>query len=364
LRSRPDAPPVHARGTPFSPRNRFRDTYYEHDAELWDDGVAQDDETSRPRKTEFIEDHTRGILSHNNSPDVGFDVSLNPYRGCEHGCVYCYARPTHEYLDYSCGLDFETKILYKPRAAELLRAELLKKSWEPRPIAFSGVTDCYQPVERRMQLTRQCLQVMAQFRNPTLIITKNALVTRDIDLLRDLAEHRACGVMISITTLDRSLQQRLEPRTSPPAARLEALARLREAGIPAGALCAPVIPGINDHEILQIARAVREAGGLALGNVVIRLPFQLDALFMEWLRREYPDRAEKVMNRVRETRSGKTYDAKFGSRMRGEGPLAEQIRQMARVARGTTGLDARLPGLNRAAFRRVPNPNQMELQLG
>ncbi len=365
LRLAPAGKPHKARGAGSSPANRFHRVHYEHDADLWDAGVCDEDDDAgdepRPAPTQFIEDLSRSILSRNSSPDVGFDVSVNPYRGCEHGCIYCYARPTHEYLDYNCGLDFETKILYKPRAAELLRAELSKRGRQPQTIAFSGVTDCYQPVERRMQLTRACLEVLAEFRNPVMIITKNALVTRDIDVLQQLAEHHAAGVYISMTTLDRDLQKRMEPRTSPPQARLEAIARLAEAGIPVGAICAPVIPGINEHEILQIARAVKEAGGQCLANTVIRLPHQLDDLFMDWLRREFPQRAETVMNRIRELRGGKTYDARFGNRMRGTGPLSDQIRQLARVARHSTGLTRGLPPRSTAAFRRVENPDQMEL---
>lgn len=310
--------------------------------------------------TRFLKDSTRSIINYNDSPDIGFRASINPYRGCEHGCIYCYARPTHEYLGFSAGLDFETKIMVKEKAPELLREELSSSKWEPQVLALSGVTDCYQPIERKLKLTRRCLEVLSEFRNPVALVTKNQLVTRDIDLLGELARHRAAAVFVSVTTLDASLRHVMEPRTAPPQARLAAIRALAEAGIPTGVLVAPVIPGLTDHEIPSILGAAAEAGAKFAGHVVLRLPYAVAPLFEQWLERHVPGKAAKVLGRIRAIRGGGLNDARFGSRMRGEGIFAAQIEQLFEVACRKAGFSGNGPGLSSAAFRR-PGGAQIEL---
>ena len=302
--------------------------------------------------TEFFRDETREVLSFNDSPDVPFRASLNPYRGCEHGCAYCYARPTHEYFGLSAGLDFETNIFVKSRAPELLRRALAAAKWEPQLLALSGVTDPYQPVERRLGLTRRCLEVLAEFKNPVAVVTKNALVRRDLDLLADLARARAGAVFLSVTTLDRDLSQVLEPRASVPAARLAAIEAAAAAGVPAGVLVAPVIPGLTDHEIPSILEAAARAGAAFAGFVMLRLPGAVAPLFEEWLARHRPGSKEKILNRIRSLRGGRLNDPRFGDRMRGAGPFAEQVASLFAVASRRAGLSARGPDLSTASFRR------------
>ena len=285
---------------------------------------------------------------------------MNPYRGCEHGCIYCYARPTHEFLGFSAGLDFETRIMVKDRAPELLQKELSSPKWKPQVIAMSGVTDCYQPVERRLKLTRGCLEVLADFRNPVGIVTKNHLVTRDIDVLGELARHECAVVMISITTLDTDLRKVMEPRTSPPASRLAAIEALSRAGIPVGVLVAPVVPGLTDHEMPAILAAAAKAGARFAGHVVLRLPHAVAPLFEQWLGEHFPDRKDKVLNRIRSLRGGKLNNAQFGSRMRGEGIFADQIHQMFNVACRKAGIGKRDLELSTKHFRRVEK-EQMSL---
>ena len=347
--------PAQARGASGNPANRFEQLHVELEPT---DPSGEDDE--RPRvATQFFRDGTRSIIARNDSPDVGFGASVNPYRGCEHGCAYCYARPTHEYLGFSAGLDFETRIMVKERAPELLEAELSSPRWEPQVLAMSGVTDPYQPVERRLKITRRCLEVLAKFRNPVGIITKNHLVTRDIDVLRELAEHNAVAVNISVTSLDRNLQRILEPRTSPPQARLDAITQLRAAGIPVGIMVAPIIPGITDHEVPAILAACGKAGARFAGYVVLRLPWAVAPLFERWLSEHFPERKEKVLGRLRSLRGGdRLYDAKWGKRQTGEGIYAEQIEAMFRVGCRRAGMGER-PKLSTAAFR--PNVEQLKL---
>jgi DNA repair photolyase len=312
-------------------------------------------------RTFFLRDHSSQIITSNDSPDIGFEHSVNPYRGCEHGCVYCYARPTHEYLGFSAGLDFETKIMVKEDASKLLRKELSAPGWVPKVIALSGVTDPYQPVERRLKLTRGCLAVLAEFRNPVTIVTKNSLVTRDLDLLAELARYRAVAVFISVTTLDTELRKVLEPRTSPPAARLATIGALAKAGIPTGVLVAPVIPGLTDHEIPSILEAAAAAGASFAAHAALRLPYAVAPLFEEWLTRHVPKKKDKILNRIRAMRGGKLNNSEFGLRMRGEGIFAEQIARLFEVAcRRTGGLD-REPELSTACFRR---PGGAQLALG
>ncbi len=344
------------RGTPQNPAGRFEHWHLEPDPD------SDLDPAEEPaRRTEFLRDATASVISRNDSPDIPFRVSLNPYRGCEHGCAYCYARPTHEYLGFSAGLDFESRILVKERAPELLREELAASSWEPQWLALSGVTDAYQPVERRLRITRRCLEVLVDFRNPVGIVTKNGLVARDADLLGDLARHGAAQVALTVTTLDPGLRRILEPRTSPIEARLAAVRALTAAGVPVGVLIAPVIPAINDHEIPAILDAARGAGAIFASMVLLRLPYGLKSLFEEWLRRHFPDRAGKVLHQLEAMRGGRLNDPRFGSRMRGEGILAEQTRAMFEVARRRAGFAGEAPGLSAAAFRRPGSGVQLGL---
>lgn len=346
--------PVQAhRGTMASPKNRFEATEVVRDEEY------DDSEEPLPR-TEFLPDDSQSVIAYNDSPDLGFNASLNPYRGCEHGCVYCYARPTHEYLGFSQGLDFETKIMVKHNAPGLLRRELGARKWKPQTIAMSGVTDCYQPVERKLKLTRACLEVLAECRNPVGVVTKNSLVTRDLDLLTELAEHRAVAVFISLTTLDTQLRSVLEPRTSPPAARLRTIRTLAEAGITVGVMVAPVIPALNDHEIPKLIAAAAEAGARHAAFVPIRLPYANKELFDQWLAEHFPDRQDKVLNQIRSLRDGKLNNSDFGQRMRGAGRLAEQIKSMFEIACRKAGMNGEKLNLSTASFRR-PAGDQMEL---
>ncbi len=310
--------------------------------------------------TRLLDDPSRSILATNQSPDVGFDVSINPYRGCEHACAYCYARPTHEYLGFSAGLDFESRILVKRRAPALLRKALASPRWQPQVIAISGVTDAYQPAERKLEITRGCLQVLAEFRNPVAIVTKNRLVTRDADLLGELAAVQAAAVNLSITSLDPQLQQRMEPRASAPQQRLAAIQELARAGVPVGVMVAPIIPGLNDHEVPRILQAAADAGARSAAHIVLRLPHGVKDLFSAWLSRHYPERRDKVLNRVREVRGGRLNDTRFGSRMRGQGIYVEQVRALFHSAARRAGLDGAPPALSSAAFRR-PGGEQLDL---
>ena len=334
------------RGAAGNPPNRFESITLERDAD-WN---PENDPLPR---TQFLKDKSDTIITRNDSPDVGFEFTVNPYRGCEHGCIYCYARPTHEYLGFSAGLDFETKILVKEEAPALLRRELASPKWHPAPIGMSGVTDCYQPIERRLKLTRGCAEVLAEFRNPVGIVTKNSLVTRDLDLLRQMAEVRACVVYVSLTTLDTALRAVMEPRTAPPAARLSTIRALSQAGIPVGVLVAPVIPGLTDHEMPALLDEAAQAGAQYCGYEMLRLPHAVAGLFEDWLERNVPLKKEKVLQFVRALRRGKLNDPRFGSRMRGEGIFADQVSQMFNVARRKAGLAEDGPELSTAAFRRL-----------
>lgn len=341
------------RGAGGNPPNRFLPLAVERDAWTLAEDPAPD--------TVLLRDTSRSVLATNDSPDVGFDVSLNPYRGCEHGCSYCYARPTHEYLGFSAGLDFETKLLVKEDAPELLRRELMKPSWKPQPIALSGVTDAWQPAERRLGITRACLEVLGEFRNPVVVVTKSHLVTRDIDLLGELATYRGAKVNLSVTTLDPELARNLEPRAAAPHRRLDAIRRLSDAGIPTGVIVGPVIPGLTDHELPAILEAAATAGATTASYILLRLLFGVKDLFADWLERHVPDRKEKVLGRVRDVRSGRLNDPRFKTRMRGEGPYAEQIRSMFDIARRRHGLDRRGEPLSTAAFRRPAPGGQGDL---
>lgn len=349
------ARPARGRGAPANPKNRF-EPLERVGLEVDDTGRSEADggEIDRGPRTTLLRDATRAILARNDSPDLGFSASVNPYRGCEHGCIYCYARPTHEYLGFSAGLDFESKILVKTEAPALLRAALASPKWMPQVIALSGVTDAYQPSERRLGITRGCLGVLAEYRNPVFIITKNFLVTRDLDLLSELAKHRAAAVMMSITTLDGSLARVMEPRASHPGKRLEAVARLAQAGIPVGVNLAPVIPGLTDEEIPALVQAAKDAGARFAGMQPVRLPHGVKDLFSEWLGMHFPQRREKVLNRIRDMRGGKLNDSRFGARMQGEGLFAEQMWQLFALACRKADLSMHRPVLSVRAFRREP----------
>jgi DNA repair photolyase len=347
------------RGAPENPANRFEKIHLEPDADWNPDDDPPDGRPPGPR-TQFFKDHSQTVISRNDSPDVGFQAGLNPYRGCEHGCIYCYARPFHEYLGFSAGLDFESKIMVKEDAPELLRRELSSPKWQPQVIFLSGVTDCYQPVERKLKLTRRCLEVLAEFRNPVFIVTKNRLVTRDLDLLAELARYHAVSVWLSITTLESELRKVMEPRTSPPAARLAAIRELAGAGVPTGVNVAPIIPGLTDHEMPAILKAAAEAGAASAGYTVVRLPYGVAPLFEQWLATHFPDRKEKVLNRLRAMHGGKLYDSQWGKRFGGEGIFAEQISQMFKVACRKAGIPDEGHKLSPAAFRR-PGGAQLSL---
>ncbi len=339
-------PPVRGRGSSINPKNRFESV--ERVALPPQDG----DEISSPQ-TQFFADSSKSIIAYNDSPDVGFDASVNPYRGCEHGCVYCYARPTHEYLGFSAGLDFETKIMVKEDAPELLRKQLASRAWKPQLVALSGNTDCYQPVEKQKRLTRRCLEVLLEFRNPVVIITKNHLVTRDIDILSELARYDCVGVALSLTTLDHKLSSLLEPRASRPARRLAAIQILADARVPVGYLQAPMIPGLTDSEAPAIALAAAKAGATFCGYVALRLPFAVKELFEQWLGQHYPEKKQKILNRVREIRGGKLNDPNFKTRMRGEGIYAEEMAKLFQLAQKKSGITKRWPKLTTEHFRRV-----------
>jgi DNA repair photolyase len=350
----PEPAPIHGRGATLNPANRFELLHYEPD----DACEALDSRTTI--RTQYLRDDSQTVISYNNSPDLDFDASLNPYRGCEHGCAYCYARPTHEYLGFSAGLDFESRILVKTRAAELLRAELTRQSWKPQCLVLSGVTDAYQPIEKKLGITRDCLRVLAEFRNPTFVVTKNHLVTRDCDYLGELAGVNAAGVAISITTLDQHLARLLEPRASIPSFRLEAIAMLHEAGIPVGVNAAPIIPGLNDHEIPNILKAAAAAGAQFTAYTIVRLPLAVAPIFVAWLEMHFPDRKEKILARIRSMRDGRLNNSNFANRMHGDGPVAEQIRQLFRVSCRRLFLGRGHVKLSTAAFRRI-SKDQPEL---
>lgn len=340
----------------WNPKSRFEALEYVFEP---DDSWLEPGEEPRPVRTQFFRDDSQSIIARNSSPDVGFETSLNPYRGCEHGCAYCFARPTHEYLGWSAGLDFESRILVKENAPEMLREELSSKRWRPQVLMMSGVTDCYQPIERHLQITRRCLAVLAEFRNPVGTITKNHLVTRDIDHLSELARHNAAVVNISITSLDGSLAKIMEPRASTPARRLAAVQELSKAGIPVRVMVSPVVPGLNDHEIPAIVDAAAEAGARTATYIPVRLPLAVAPIFEHWLEQHFPDRKEKILERIRDMRHGRLNDPNFGSRMRGEGIYGDMMRKMFTVALRKAGLENALPELSTEAFR-VPS-DQLDL---
>jgi DNA repair photolyase len=346
---------IRGRGTAENPPNRFERLIVVEDP---DPGLESQWENEQPPRleTHYYRDPSRSIIAFNDSPDLNFNASLNPYRGCEHGCSYCYARPTHEYLGFSAGLDFESRILVKTEAPALLRKLFAASRWQPQVVAVGAATDPYQPVEGRLQITRRCLQVFAEFRNPLAIVTKSALVTRDVDVLEPLVEIGGAAVNVSITTLDRKLSRIMEPRAAVPNRRLEAVAALARAKIPVGVMIAPIIPGLTDHEVPAIVEAATRAGARWVGHIVLRLPHGVADLFEAWLQRHFPDRARKVMNRVQSLRGGRRNDPRFHSRMRGEGVFADQIRDLVALSVRRSGLREERPALSASAFRRPPDP--------
>lgn len=341
-------------GSRLDPPNRFVRTQSIPDDEQGDwDGDELHAADSRP--IQYLDDASKSIVVENDSPDIPFRYSVNPYRGCVHGCAYCYARNSHEYLGLNAGLDFETKVFVKHHAPMLFREFLSRDAWRPEPIVFSGVTDCYQPAERRFRLTRQCLEIASECSQPIGIITKNALVLRDLDLLSEMAARRLVHVNLSITTLDPELARVMEPRTSIPAARLRAVETLARAGIPVRVMVAPLIPGLNDHEAPSVLKAAREAGATDARYILLRLPLTVEPVFEEWLRRTQPLKADKVEGLVRQTRKGKLNDSDFGQRMVGSGKLAEQIRSMFGVFRQKLGF-CDLPRLECGRFQPATPP--------
>lgn len=342
------------RGSATRPDSRF----LEWQREAVDDGWPQEDEEPAP-PTQLLVDTARSVITYNTSPDVPFDRSINPYRGCEHGCVYCFARPSHAWLGLSPGLDFETRLFWKPDAAACLAAELAHRSYRPAPIALGVNTDAWQPVERHTGLTRQILQVLARYRHPVSVITKSALIERDVDLLAEMAGQGLVCVMVSVTTLQPDLARRLEPRAASPARRLEAIRRIAAAGVPVGVLFAPLIPALNDHEMEAVLAAARDAGASSAGSVLLRLPHELKDLFTDWLARHAPGRAEHVLSLLAQMRGGRLNDPRFGSRMRGEGVLAELHARRLEQARRRLGLDRQGPALRCDLF--LPPRRQGEL---
>ncbi|MBI1338275.1 MAG: PA0069 family radical SAM protein [Phycisphaera sp.] len=354
---------VRGRSTQTNPGNRYESVRLHVLGEYWDHRAA---EGEQPQQTPTVvyTDKTKSILNRldpDASPDIPFEWSLNPYRGCEHGCVYCYARPDHERLGLSCGLDFETKIVAKTEAPVLLRKELAGPKWQPMTIAMAGVTDVYQPIERELRITRGCLEVMAECRQPVAIVTKSRLVLRDLDLLTELARYRAVRVAVSLTTLDHDLSMKMEPRAASPKHRLETIRRLSEAGVPVVLMTAPIIPGLNDRELPALLRAGSDAGAKTAGYVFLRLPWQLKALFEDWLSREFPDRAGHVLSLLRQSHEGKLYDATPGVRQRGTGPIAEQVRDVFKLFTRKHHLDEKLPPMSGEHFRRPSLNGQMGL---
>ncbi len=340
--------PVKGRGAASHVPGRYAATVAQGIDDGW--GSVYDDLAQTPRpQTEVREERARRIISRNESPDVGFSQSVNPYRGCEHGCVYCFARPSHAYLELSPGLDFETKLFAKTNAAERLREELARPRYQPSPIALGINTDAYQPIERRYRITRQLLELLAECRHPVSFVTKSATIERDLDLLAAMARERLVTVYFSVTTLDNQLAARMEPRASAPHRKLQAMRALSNAGVPVGVLLAPVIPMITDHEIEHILEAAQEAGARAAGYVLLRLPHELKQVWREWLQLHYPERAAHVMSLVQQMRGGKDYDSAFGTRMRGEGPFAQLIAQRFARAHRRLGF-ARLPALDVRSF--------------
>lgn len=348
------------RGAQSNPKNRFERLQIESFKEDEVDGFYSEDYRKRKIPTQYFKDNSRSVISVNDSADVDFDYSFNPYRGCEHGCIYCYARPSHEFLGFSAGLDFETKIMVKEDAPKLLEKELKKKSYKPDIIIFSGNTDCYQPVESKLRLTRKALQVCLKYGNPVGLITKNALVQRDIDILKEMSKKDLISVTITVTSLDKSLTSKMEPRTSVPSKRLETIQKLAENNIPVGVNIAPIIPGLNDEEIPSILKTVSERGAEYAGLILLRLPYSLKDLFVKWLNEEFPQKTNKIINRIKDMRGGKLNNSDFGKRFSGEGEFAETLNNLFLISCKKYGLNKRDYRLSIENFRQKGN-KQLEM---
>ncbi len=350
---------LRGRGTDINPPNRFEKLHIEETEDLYDE---RDYEPATERKigTVFYKDYSKSAIAKNNSPDIPFDYSFNPYRGCEHGCVYCYARPTHEYLGFSSGTDFETKIMVKENGPKLLKKEFEKKSYEPKLIIISGDTDPYQPIERKLKITREALKVCLEYRNPVAIITKNSLILRDIDILSEMAKLNLVLTTLSITTLNKELASKLEPRTATPERKLQAIEKLSEAGIPVNVNVAPVIPGLNDEEIPEILKRSAQKGAISAAYILLRLPYSIKDLFSNWLEREFPDRKEKILNKIREMRGGKLNVSEFGKRFKGQGKQANAIRELFYISCRKYGLNRKKIEITAENFTRH-EATQLEL---
>lgn len=329
------------RGTGMNPGNRFTGVELEIDPEHLEFDKDAQHELQRPR-TRYYEDTSRSVISENDSPDIPFTYSLNPYRGCLHGCSYCYARPTHEYLGLNAGLDFESTIFVKKNAPKLFRTWLCRPKYQPARIMLSGVTDCYQPIERALKITRDCITVAKEALQPLSIITKNRLITRDIDILSEMAGRNLCSVALSINSLDQSLSRTMEPACSSPQSRIQAVRELADAGIPVHVMVAPVVPGLNDHEIPAVLEQVAAAGAKSASYILLRLPFAVKDIFADWLNLKQPSKRDVVLSRIKSTRNGQLNNSEFGTRMRGAGPMADQIQQLFQVTAKKHGLAQRL----------------------
>lgn len=341
-------PPIRGRSAASNPPNPFVPIVVERDRA----SLSPEEQQGAAVPTRYYRDAARSIVTENDSPDIGFRYSVNPYRGCSHGCAYCYARTGHEFLGLGAGLDFETRIFVKQDGPQLLRRFLQRPSWHAEPIAFSGVTDCYQPAERIFRLTRGCLEVMREFRHPVEIITKNGLIERDLDLLAELARDQLVRVWMSLTTLDPELSRRMEPQATAPAGRLRALRQLAEAGVGTGVVLGPVIPGLNEAEVPALLEQAAAAGAQTAAYTLLRLPGSVRAVFLDWLRRERPEREGRVLAGLRDMRSGRLSDSRFGHRMRGAGPRGQQLDRLFRVFAKRLGLDRPLAPLDTSRFRR------------
>ena len=350
---------IKGRGAQYNTHNRF----LQHSHEVLDDFLnycEAENEKSEDNKTSYLEIFPKTILNKVNSPDIGFSYSMNPYQGCEHGCIYCYARNTHEYWGYSAGLDFERKILYKSNAAELLQKKLRSRSWVPERIMFSGNTDCYQPVEKQLEITRSMLKVLLKLKHPVGMITKNALILRDLDLLKEMAALNLVSVSISITSLSEKTRRTLEPRTASIKKRLETVQKLSENGIPVNVMMAPIIPAINNHEILPLVKKVSELGASSVGHTVVRLNGAIGEIFTNWVQKAYPDRANKILNQIKESHGGSLNDSRYGTRMRGEGKFVEQIAMQFKLAKKLYLKDKEPIKLDYSLFDKYQT-NQMKL---
>jgi DNA repair photolyase len=352
----PGAAPIKGRGAVWPIENRFSTRAGESFDDGWGSIDQQVGEDPLPPDTRIIEEQARTILSSNDSPDISFDLSINPYRGCEHGCVYCYARPTHSYLDLSPGLDFETRIVAKVNAAQRLREAFASRSYVPRLLNIGAVTDAYQPAERKLGITRAVIEVLSQHRHPFSLVTKSSGVERDLDLIAPMAAERLAAVYVSVTSLDPTLARILEPRAAAPHRRLRTIETLAQAGVPVGVSISPVIPFINEPEIEKIVEAAARAGATAAFSIVLRLPWEVNPIFQDWLQRHFPQRASRVMARIREMRGGKDYDADFATRMTGDGVWAQLIRQRFDKAVARFGLDRERVELDLTQFRRPAAP--------